>query len=44
MAAGTPALLPLVPVHILVSEGGLREDGTAWRARARLDKKALMPM
>ena len=31
-------------LHILVSEGGLREDGTAWRARARLDKKALMPM
>ena len=31
-------------LHILVSEGGLREDGTAWRARARLDKKAMMPM
>ena len=31
-------------VHILVSEGGLREDGTQWRARARLDRKALMPM
>ena len=31
-------------LHILVSEGGLREDGTASRARARLDKKALMPM
>ena len=31
-------------LHILVSEGNLREDGTAWRARARLDKKALMPM
>ena len=31
-------------VHILVSEGGLREDGTQWRTRARLDRKALMPM
>ena len=31
-------------LHILVSEGGLREDGTAWRARARLDRKVLMPM
>ena len=29
-------------LHILVSEGGLREDGTQWRARARLDRKALM--
>ena len=27
-----------------MSEGGLREDGTKWRARARLDRKALMPM
>ena len=31
-------------LHILVSEGGLREDGTQWRARAQLDRKALMPM
>ena len=31
-------------LHILVSEGGLREDGTQWCARARLDRKALMPM
>ena len=31
-------------LHILVSEGGLREDGTQWRARVRLDRKALMPM
>jgi hypothetical protein len=31
-------------LHILVSEGGLCEDGTRWRARARLDRKALMPM
>ncbi len=31
-------------LHILVSEGGLREDGPEWCARARLDRKALMPM
>ena len=31
-------------LYILVSEGGLREDGTRWCARARLDRKALMPM
>ena len=31
-------------LHILVSEGGLREDGTRWHARARLDRTALMPM
>ena len=31
-------------LHILVSQGGLREDGTQWCARARLDRKALMPM
>ena len=31
-------------LHILVSEGGLREDGTQWCARVRLDRKALMPM
>ena len=31
-------------LHILVSEGGLREDGTRWRDRARFDRKALMPM
>ena len=31
-------------LHILVSEGGLREDGTSWRRRAPLDRKALMPM
>ena len=31
-------------LHILVSEGGLREDGARWRKRASLDRKALMPM
>ena len=31
-------------LHILVSEGGLQEDGAGWRARAPLDRKALMPM
>ncbi len=31
-------------LHILVSGGGLREDGTQWDAAARLDRKALMPM
>ena len=31
-------------LHILVSEGGLREDGSQWHARAPLDRKALMPM
>ena len=31
-------------LHILVSEGGLREDSTQWCARVRLDRKALMPM
>jgi hypothetical protein len=31
-------------LHILASEGGLREDGAGWRARAPLDRKALMPM
>ena len=31
-------------LHILVSEGGLKNDGTGWRARAPLDRKALMPM
>jgi hypothetical protein len=31
-------------LHILVSDGGLREDGTRWYAPARLDRKALMPM
>ena len=31
-------------LHILVSEGGLREDGTSWRPRAPLDRTALMPM
>ena len=31
-------------LHILVSEGGLREDGTQWCARARLDRRAVMPM
>ena len=30
-------------LHVLVSEGGLDADGTAWR-RAPLDRKALMPM
>ena len=31
-------------LHILVSEGGLSEDGSGWRKRAPLDRKALMPM
>ena len=31
-------------LHILVSEGGLREDGAGWCKRASLDRKALMPM
>ena len=31
-------------LHILVSEGGLSEDGRGWRERAPLDKRALMPM
>ena len=31
-------------LHILVSEAGLTEDGTQWRKRAPLDRKALMPM
>ena len=31
-------------LHILVSEGGLREGGTRWRDRARFGRKALMPM
>ena len=31
-------------LHILVSEGGLREDETGWRTRAPFDKEALMPM
>jgi len=31
-------------LHILVSDGGLREDGTQWYAPARLDRNALMPM
>ena len=31
-------------LHILVSEGGLTEDGASWRPRAPLDRKALMPM
>ena len=31
-------------LHVLVSDGGLREDGTQWCAGARLDRKALMPM
>ena len=31
-------------LHILVSEGGLREDGSGWRTRAPLDRKALMKM
>ena len=30
-------------LHVLVSEGGLDADGTAWR-QAPLDRKALMPM
>ena len=31
-------------LHLLVSEGGLREDRTAWRHHAPLKKKALMPL
>lgn len=31
-------------LHILVSEGGLRDDGTGWADRCGLDRKALMPM
>jgi hypothetical protein len=31
-------------LHILVSDGGLREDGTQWYAPAVLDREALMPM
>ena len=31
-------------LHILVSDGGLREDGTQWYAPAGLDRNALMPM
>jgi len=31
-------------LHILVSEGGLRDDGTGWRTRAPLDRTTLMPM
>ena len=31
-------------LHVLVSEGGLREDGRGWRPRALLKRKALMPM
>jgi hypothetical protein len=31
-------------LHILVSDGGLREDGPQWDATARLDRNALMPM
>lgn len=31
-------------LHILVSDGGLRENGTQWRAGIRLDRDALMQM
>ena len=31
-------------LHILVSEGGLRDDDTTWRARAPLARPALMPL
>ena len=31
-------------LHMLVSEGGLPENGTQWYAPAGLDRKALMPM
>ena len=31
-------------LHILVSDGGLREDAAQWRTDIRLDRKALMPM
>ena len=31
-------------LHILVSEGGLKEDGTGWRTGSRFDREALMPM
>ncbi len=31
-------------LHILISEGGLRDDGTGWLARAPINKAALMRM
>lgn len=31
-------------LHILVSQGGLREDGTGWTDECVLDRKVLMPM
>ena len=31
-------------LHILVSEGGLKKDGTGWVRRLRLNRKELMPM
>ena len=31
-------------LHILVSEGGLKDDGTGWQKQAPLNRKALMPM
>ena len=31
-------------LHVLVSEGGLKDDGSGWRKRAPLNHKALMPM
>ena len=31
-------------LHVLVSEGGLREDGTEWQHHARLNPRAIMPM
>ena len=31
-------------LHILVSEGGLKDDGTGWENQASLDRRALMPM
>ena len=31
-------------LHVLVSAGGLKDDGSGWRKRAPLNRKALMPM
>ena len=31
-------------LHILVSKGGLKDDGTGWQTQAPLDRRELMPM
>jgi hypothetical protein len=31
-------------LHILVSEGGLKEDGSEWRAGVSFSRRTLMPM